>query len=70
MSGSLAGGKKAAQTNKDRFGEDFYKKIGSKGGSVVHPDTRPFAKNRDLARKAGAMGGRKSTRKGIGNKQK
>ena len=69
MSGNVTGGKKAADTNKERYGKEFYKKIGSKGGSVIHPDTRPFARNRDLARKAGAMGGRKSTRKGISNRK-
>lgn len=33
MAGTLAGGKQAAKTNKERHGEDFYKKIGSMGGS-------------------------------------
>ena len=69
MSGNVTGGKKAADTNKERYGKEFYKKIGSKGGSVEHRDTRPFTKNRDLARKAGAKGGRKSTRKGISNRK-
>ena len=68
MSGSLAGGKKAAQTNKERYGEEFYKKIGSKGGATPHV-SRPFQKGGELARRAGALGGRKSSRRGIGNRK-
>lgn len=32
MSGNKIGGIKAAKTNKEKHGEDFYKRIGSKGG--------------------------------------
>lgn len=32
MAGSIAGGKLAAETNKLKYGEDYYKKIGSMGG--------------------------------------
>ena len=32
MPGTLSGGKLAAQRNKERYGDDFYKKIGSMGG--------------------------------------
>ena len=69
MSGTKGGGLKAANTNKERYGEEFYKKIGSKGGATPHV-SRPFQKGGELAKRAGALGGRKSTRKGIGNKQK
>ena len=34
MAGTLSGGLKAAQSNKERHGADFYKKIGSKGGKL------------------------------------
>lgn len=34
MSGSRAGGLKAAQTNIKKFGKDFYREIGRKGGSI------------------------------------
>lgn len=32
MAGTLAGGRRAAATNKERYGENFYKLIGAKGG--------------------------------------
>lgn len=32
MSGTVKGGKKASITNKQKHGEDFYKRIGRKGG--------------------------------------
>ncbi len=33
MAGTKAGGKRAAQTNKTKYGRDFYAAIGAKGGS-------------------------------------
>lgn len=60
MSGTKAGGLKTVATNKLRHGEDFYKRIGAKGGRNGH--TGGFAANRDLAVVAGAKGGRKSRR--------
>ena len=60
MAGTKAGGMKAAQTNKTRHGSDFYAKIGAKGGTMGH--TGGFAANRELARLAGAKGGRISRR--------
>ena len=63
MSGTLAGGKKAAITNKLKHGEDFYKRIGSLGGRNGH--TGGFAANPALARIAGAKGGRNGSRAGI-----
>ena len=60
MAGTKAGGLKAAATNKQRNGEDFYKKIGRLGGKNGH--TGGFASNRELARLAGAKGGRVSRR--------
>ena len=60
MSGTRAGGQKAHQTNLKRHGKDFYRDIGRKGGQNGH--TGGFAANRELARTAGAKGGRKSRR--------
>jgi general stress protein YciG len=60
MPGTKAGGLKAKQTNLQRHGDDFYKRIGSKGGQAGH--TGGFATNRELAKEAGAKGGAKSRR--------
>jgi len=60
MAGTKAGGVKAAATNKARHGKDFYANIGAKGGRNGH--TGGFAANRELARVAGAKGGRISRR--------
>lgn len=60
MAGTKAGGKAAAATNKRKHGEDFYAKIGAKGGKLGR--TGGFYANRELARTAGAKGGRKSRR--------
>lgn len=60
MSGTKVGGIKAAKTNLERHGADFYKRIGQKGGQNGH--TGGFAANRELARTAGAKGGSISRR--------
>jgi len=60
MAGTKAGGKAAAATNKAKYGKDFYAKIGAKGGTMGK--TGGFFANRELARIAGAKGGRISRR--------
>lgn len=60
MAGTKAGGLKAAATNKMKYGDDFYARIGAKGGRNGH--TGGFAANPALARTAGAKGGRMSKR--------
>ena len=60
MSGTTLGGKKAAATNKTRYGNDFYAKIGAKGGKLG--TTGGFAANPELASIAGRKGGTKSRR--------
>jgi hypothetical protein len=60
MAGTKLGGQAAAATNKRKYGGDFYAKIGAKGGKVGR--TGGFYANRDLARVAGAKGGRISRR--------
>ncbi|MDQ3065465.1 MAG: hypothetical protein M3Q36_04330 [bacterium] len=60
MAGTKNGGKAAANTNKSKYGADFYARIGAMGGKKG--TTGGFAANRDLARVAGAKGGRISRR--------
>lgn len=60
MAGTIAGGKAAAKTNKQKYGSDFYAKIGAKGGKLGR--TGGFYANRELARRAGAIGGTVSRR--------
>ncbi len=60
MAGTAKGGRLAAEKNKKVHGVDFYKRIGSIGGQ--NGRTGGFFANRDLARSAGALGGRKSRR--------
>lgn len=60
MAGTKAGARKAAQTNMARHGSDFYKVIGRKGGQSGR--TGGFYNNSELARRAGAKGGKISKR--------
>ena len=60
MAGTIQGGKSAAATNKAKYGKDFYARIGAMGGKKG--TTGGFAANRELARTAGAKGGRISRR--------
>lgn len=63
MAGTKLGGKAAAQTNKTKYGPNFYARIGALGGK--NGRTGGFAagaEGRDRARKYGAIGGRISRR--------
>lgn len=60
MAGSRAGSIKAAEANKKRYGKDFYRNIGRIGGRNGH--TGGFAANPELAKRAGAIGGKISKR--------
>jgi len=60
MAGTKQGGKAAANTNKAKYGADFYARIGAIGGKKG--TTGGFYANRELARIAGAKGGRISRR--------
>ncbi len=60
MAGTIPGGRKAAAKNLAKD-PDFYAKIGARGGKNGH--TGGFAANPNLARIAGAKGGRISRRK-------
>lgn len=67
MSGTKAGGIKAAKTVKEKYGKEFYGMIGAKGGRLGH--TGGFAADPERARRAGHIGGLKSRRNGIKNGQ-
>lgn len=70
MSGTTVGGVKAAQTNKERYGVDFYRTIGKKGGelgttggfhkSVCSCEYKPGEHKKAVC--AGALGGKISKR--------
>lgn len=66
MAGTKAGGLKAAATNKARYGNNWYAKIGKIGGQNGH--TGGFATMDEktgeylLAKRAGAIGGKISKR--------
>lgn len=62
MAGTKLGGRKAAATNKAKYGSDFYKMIGSSGGRSGNHKAKGFASNRTLARIAGSKGGKISRR--------
>ena len=62
MSGNLIGGKRAAISNKERHGEDYYVKMGRAGGLVSSP-TKGFGgmtpeKRAAAGKKGGAIGKR------------
>jgi len=61
MPGTVIGGKRAAQTNKKRYGKNFYKRIGALGG--LKSTGGGFAANPELARIAGKKGGSSPRRK-------
>ncbi len=62
MTGTKAGGLKAAATNRKLHGEDFYKRIGARGGSKITLKPKGFGANPERAKLAGAKGGLKSRR--------
>lgn len=69
MSGTSAGGQKAALTNKAKYGADFYKNIGIIGADTYKQrlaegtaKPRGFAVDRERAARAGALGGKRSKR--------
>jgi general stress protein YciG len=60
MPGTIEGGRKAAATNKAKYGKEFYARIGAKGGRLGR--TGGFAANPELAKIAGSKGGKISRR--------
>lgn len=69
MAGTISGGKKAAQSNIEKHGKNYYSEIGRKGGK--RSTTGGFASQKvgkdgltglERAKLAGAKGGRRSKR--------
>lgn len=61
MAGTKAGGKKCAETNKTKYGKDWYARIGAKGGRNGH--TGGFASmTPEQVRAAGRKGGLTSSK--------
>lgn len=62
MGGTIAGGKKASVTNKEKYGEDFYRRIAAIGGRAKVP--KGFALMTPEQRsEAGTKGGTVSKRR-------
>lgn len=70
MAGTKRGGRKAANTNKAKYGDDFYARIGSRGGRKAGVPKGFAAMPIEKVRAAGRKGGRKSTRAGVLNGQR
>lgn len=63
MAGTAKGGRAAAETNKKRYGKDFYKKIGAAGGRSGHSGGfAAGAEGRKRASYWGSVGGSISRR--------
>lgn len=60
MAGTKAGGQKCKQRLLERYGEDYFSKMGKKGGKAMVP--KGFALNPELASRAGKLGGSISRR--------
>lgn len=63
MAGTVKGGLKTADKIREKYGPDYYAKIGRISGSQNRPETRFFYKNKEQAIEAGRKGGLKSKRR-------
>lgn len=66
MPGTYKGGLRAAATNIQRHGPDFYRKLGAIGGKWTQASTgklKGFALDRERASRAGRKGGAVSRRR-------
>lgn len=71
MGGSKLGGKKAAKTNKELYGENYYRILGSKGGQSKDGKPKGFAAmSKEKVKAAGRKGGKTSRRTGVTTGQK
>ena len=61
MSGTVAGGMKAKESFYEKYGRDYFKNIGRKGGEVCNP-YKGFGSSQERAKRAGSIGGKLSKR--------
>lgn len=61
MAGTVTGGKAAAKTNRAKYGRNFYRIIGARGGKKSRGGG--FASSHALAVRAGTIGGTISRRR-------
>lgn len=62
MAQTIEGGKKVSQTLKAKYGENYWKEIGSRGGKAKNPNKGFGSKTPEERREAGRKGGRISKR--------
>lgn len=62
MAGTHEGAMVSVKKIKETYGNDFFARIGAKGGAKVTKNPKGFAANPELAKHAGHVGGRKSKR--------
>lgn len=62
MPGNQEGGRKAADRNRQLYGEDYYRTLGKLGGKAPKSAPVGFAADRERAKRAGRIGGLKSRR--------
>lgn len=62
MAQTKEGAVKSVMTNIEKYGEDYYSRIGKLGGSAPYKGLKGFAANKELASMAGRVGGKKSRR--------
>ena len=59
MPGTKLGGMKASETNRRKYGSDFYREIGRKGGRKSNPNkgfaSMPQEKLQEIGRKGGKI---------------
>ncbi len=65
MAGTVEGGRKAAITNKARYGDTFYQGIGHKGGAISRGGGFSTPDGHERAVEAGRKGGKVSRRKPV-----
>ena len=63
MPGTKVGGQKAKETNKNKYGEDFYVRIGAMGGSTKTTKPKGYAAMPEWKRQAAGKAGGKKSRK-------